>query len=216
MTSQSDTLVGGYAAVSYPLNDWIVQYLSTYCTEEAKQELLSREDFVAIPIPRTLLANVGNAGFGGINDFTGGASDDSVFAAEIDTLEARGVRSLKVQNYDKVTNVFRSFLTALASGDDPTIRPLIHDDYADDVKRDKDALIAGMLGVASSFNNLNVIPVNAKELEVVGNTVVASVEGAWEAQIDNAAEKTSQFFSLDVVFTPDTAGQFLVSDIIHK
>jgi hypothetical protein len=228
-----------YEQISYPweyniLRDWIVQfYRLKRVSPESMASLKERTDeFETIPVPKSLSARLGEmATFGpgggfGFDDFMATASEASLeFHDPFSTVSTPAPESLilrknaeglaKLRHYPMLVDTFRAFCAALESGEERAVGDLIADDYADAEGRDRKAILAQTKRLMDKTSKRRILPVHADNLEVVGKNMAATITGAWESKMDGVDQALSEFFRLEVVFTPQPDGAFRISAIRH-
>ncbi|MCA9773443.1 MAG: nuclear transport factor 2 family protein [Myxococcales bacterium] len=237
MGTPSDFFSSRYEQVSYPweytlLRDWIAQYLAhVRRAPEAAEALKARGDeFEMVPIPRQLVARVADLGAFGLGPMGGtmtpyaGTShlpqeqgaEVSQPAPFADPLRERAEGLAKLRKYPALVDTVRSFLKALEGGDEKALGELVDDDYLDESGRDKKALLRDISKLVGASSDRRFVPVHAEQLEVAGNSFVATVTGAWEARFGKEKSAVSEFFRLEVVLAPDARGRHRVASVANK
>ena len=206
------------------LTNWLRNYARFIRpSEEGVAALRSLpERFELVPIPRDLLTSfggpeLGGSGFGGFG--LEGASDSGMLQGSFGAaglpspraLRGRGEGLAKLQAYPAMVKTFGQFVRAFEQGDEGALKATLSDDYHDESGRDKQRLLSDLKELCGQCSEMRIVPVNCDELEVVANSFVACVRGAWEATI--AGESKSEFFEAEVVFVQGKERDYKISAI---
>ncbi len=219
----SDFFADSYTHVSRPfehrvLTDWLQQYVRHIRPSAAGVAALKSqpERFELVPIPHELLGAI-HGSFEMLGTSSEPAPDDGGLVGRLTQpprgLRRRGEDLRKMRAYPRLAKTFREFVQGVEREDGAALKKLVSDDYADDGGRTKKDLLGNIEDLCGACKNLRVIPVHAEEIEVAGNSFIARVSGAWEADVNN--EPTSEFFELEIVFTHEADGDVKISSVRH-
>ncbi len=232
MTSSSDFFDDPYASISYPweheiLRDWLVQYfLFLKTSPEVIASMKERADeFEMVPVPKALSRRIKGTPVE-MKMMAGSASSffDNPFSKlspEHDTLPTDTLRSKiavteKLRSYPIIADLMRSFASALEEGDIEAVLEVISDHYADEFGRDKGSLKEALIKLMNSSSSRRIMLVHAEKFDYVDGMIVAQTAGAWEARFGEESAKSSNFFTLELIFAQNKNENWEIKSIKHE
>lgn len=227
----SDFLSDPYAQISYPweyeiLKDWLVQYFQFLKTspEVIRTMKQQSQEFEMVPIPKSLSLRLKQLPMdmpmaaGSASSFFGDPFSKPTLDFDptpTDQLREKISVGKKLKSYPIIADLMRSFVRAIEKGDVENLLEVISDDYADDLGRDKPELEKAFEKIMNSSSGRKVILVNAEKFDYVDEMIVAKTTGSWEAMFDDTEIKSSDFFSLELIFSQNKNGDWKIISIKH-
>ena len=122
------------------------------------------------------------------------------------------------KHFEPLADLVRRFGRAFEKGDLEGTMQFIADDYRDHDGRTKKDLEKSLSDLFKKSSERRMIFVNAEDMVVVGNKIVASVNGAWEAKVkeESGSSLKSEFFKVEYVFSQDAKGKWSISSIKQR
>lgn len=213
--------------------DWLIQYANLSRVSPKTTELLKEkpEEFEMVPVPKELIRQLSlHVGIGGILPGLGLGGVSAVLppaffeklsetvphlikpAEEIKT-RVEGLEIAK--QFKPLADLVIEFGKELEKGNIERVMQFIAEDYRDHDGRTKKELQDSLSNLFKISSNRRFIFANSEDMQVIGNKIVANVNGAWEAKVIEESKATlkSKFFKLEFIFTQDVKGKWAISSI---